>query len=100
MSWLTVGRRWFDRLQRWIGFLLIGDQGYEFLPGPQLPPVARPVPPSAPACEVCQEPSTGLRTHDGHWRCARHKGVSCDVCGRALPVLSLPDHSWRCAIHG
>jgi hypothetical protein len=29
------------------------------------------------ACEVCHDllPRTALRTHDGHWRCAAHKGV-------------------------
>ncbi len=53
-------------------------------------------------CEVCGTalPLTTHRTHDGHWRCVAHKGVTCDVCGRALPPVSLPDQAWQCAAHG
>lgn len=54
-----------------------------------------------PSCEVCGAPSTGLRSHDGHWRCLAHKGVTCDVCGRAvIEVVTLPDQAWTCATHG
>ncbi len=53
-----------------------------------------------PVCEVCGAASTGLRSHDGHWRCLAHKGVRCDVCDRAIPPMTLPDQSWRCSAHG
>ncbi len=100
MSWRSVAQHWVMRLLWWVGYPFAE---WEAKPSPSVPrtPLGR-VPHVIlfPACEVCGRVSSGLKTHDGHWRCLDHKGVSCDVCGRAVTLPSLPDQSWRCAAHG
>lgn len=118
MSWRTVWQRIFTWFEQWFGMQYFAMDGA----GSQGPPIAEPerlshpAPPTRthtrvvasvrlpgkwepPPCEVCGESATPIRTHDGHWRCSAHKGVTCDVCGRAVPAETLPDQSWRCRVH-
>jgi hypothetical protein len=110
MSWKTLGQRWILLWQRWLAFFSWAD-----LSGPSFsvePPTPAPAVSASlnrvalvvdtPVCEVCGKESTGLKTHDGHWRCAEHKNVACEKCGHAISVPPpLKEHiNWVCAAHG
>lgn len=110
MSWKTLGQRWMLIWQRWLALFTWTD-----LDGPSLsvsPPVPAPIVSASlnrvslfvdtPVCEVCGKDSTGLKTHDGHWRCAEHKAVRCEKCGHAITPRDPLKESigWVCAAHG
>lgn len=107
IAWNSLGLffTWF------LGMFRASDVPADWFVAPAAAPDTRggsPIPSPAPVvnvppCEVCGAPSLPLRSHDGHWRCLPHKGVTCDVCDRAIvmpPSAALPDQAWTCATHG